>query len=462
MARVRRIDLGSLASPTRRADGTMVAQARITRTGVFTYRNADGSERKEYRPTTSVHDAKSLASFQLVPITDDHPPSMLTSQNARMFSVGAVGQDVHRDGDHVVATIGVHDANTIKKMDAGKVFVSCGYDCELDETPGTAPNGEHYDAVQTQIVGNHLAIVDNPRAGVTAAVRMDAMYGEPDDDGDRDDNELNAEARNKIPAKEFAAGDKLPIENAAHVRAAMSRFGQTQFESPAQKKSAFHKIVAKANKLGIDTEGFEKAHKMDASRKDSVMDPDKLAELIKKNETHKHERDAATARADASDKALATLQAKFDDASEKLAKAEKAHTDALGATPTLIKARVALEAGARKVLGSRCDAADGSAPEVKLEDMTDRAIKLAIIKHVTDADVPDAKSDEYVNARYDAAIERAVASADTFRQAHDAIEFGRAQGGREDAEARKTEKARADMISANRGAGRTDSTAAAK
>lgn len=382
MARVRRIDLGTLASPTRRADGTMVAQARITRTGVFTYRNADGSEHREYRPDSSVHDAKSLASFQLVPLTDDHPPMMLNASNARQYAVGAVGQDVRKDGDHVVATIVVHDKNTIAKMDAGKVFVSCGYDCELDETAGIAPNGEHYDAIQTHIAGNHLAIVDNPRAGVTAAVRMDALFFDPDT----------------------------------------------------------------------------------TTRRSDVMD---LAQALAALATANTALGTVTARADAADKALQTLQAKYDDTAEKLKSAETARTDALAMGPTLVKARVALEAGARRVLGSRCDAIDGKPAEVDVTNMKERDIKLAIIKHVTDADCnigPDGKprADEYISARYDAAIERAADSADTFRAAHDAIETGRATGGRDDAESKKTDDARAEMLKANRGAGRTDSTTVSK
>ncbi len=44
----------------------------------------------------------------------------------------------------------------------------------------------------------------------------------------------------------------LPIGDAAHVRAAMSRFDQTQFESDAKKASAARKIIARAHALNID------------------------------------------------------------------------------------------------------------------------------------------------------------------------------------------------------------------
>lgn len=174
MTRVRRLDYSTLGSPVRRADGSLVADAILTRTGVFTYRNSDGTERREYRPPTSVFHADSLSSFKLVPITDDHPPEMISAKNARKYQVGTVGETIRQDGDHIAAKIVIHDADTVAKMDAGKRAVSCGYDCDLDETPGVSPDGERYDAIQTNIVGNHLALVHNARAGHTAAVRMDA------------------------------------------------------------------------------------------------------------------------------------------------------------------------------------------------------------------------------------------------------------------------------------------------
>lgn len=350
MARVRRIDLGALAAPVRRADGTLVAEARLTRTGVFTYRNADGTTRREYRPASQVFDTNSLASFKMVPVTDDHPPEMITSANAKRYTVGTVGENVRQDGKWMVAPIVVYDASVIAKMDSGKTQVSNGYDCELDETPGISPDGEHYDAVQTNIVGNHLAIVHSARAGSAAAVRMDALYS---DDGEAMD-------LNQALAALAVANEKLSVANARH---------------------------------------------------------------------------------DASDKTLAKLQAEQDSLKELLAKAETARKDAESATPARVKARVALETSASAVLRNDAD----------LTVLADRDIKLAVIKHVTNADCSD-KPDVYVDARYDAAIERAAESKDTFRVAHDMIEVSRADG--TNTQSKATEKARQDMLDANRSGGR--------
>ena len=57
-------------------------------------------------------------------------------------------------------------------VEAGKHQLSVGYHADLDETPGSW-RGERYDAVQRNIRGNHLAIVDQGRAGPAAAIRID-------------------------------------------------------------------------------------------------------------------------------------------------------------------------------------------------------------------------------------------------------------------------------------------------
>jgi hypothetical protein len=97
---------------------------------------------------------------------------MVTSKNAKQYAVGAVGEMVRQDGDRVRATLTVFDATTIEKMERGKVQISCGYDVYLEETPGVV-NGQKYDAIQRNIRGNHVAIVDTGRAGPEIHVRLD-------------------------------------------------------------------------------------------------------------------------------------------------------------------------------------------------------------------------------------------------------------------------------------------------
>ena len=43
--------------------------------------------------------------------------------------------------------------------------LSCGYHYKPDMSPGTSPEGEKYDGRMTQIVANHIALVEAGRAG---------------------------------------------------------------------------------------------------------------------------------------------------------------------------------------------------------------------------------------------------------------------------------------------------------
>lgn len=185
-----RIDVGSLRSPRFRPDGGANVDGALTRTGVFVYRNADGTERREYRPAAEVFKADSLASFEGVALTDDHPPESISADNARTYARGAVLAAPKKDGNWIVAPISVFDAALVAKMRSGKVQLSCGYDVDLVEQPGTTPDGERYDAVQTNIRGNHVAIVDIARAGSAARVRMDAAEQVVDPQENRMDEAL--------------------------------------------------------------------------------------------------------------------------------------------------------------------------------------------------------------------------------------------------------------------------------
>lgn len=151
----------------------------LTRTGVFVYRNADGSERREYRPPEEVFKADSLALYAGIPITNGHP-GKVTSANAANHTIGAVLTPARQDGDNLIADIVIHN---VAAVNAGNKELSVGYELDLDETPGITPNGERYDAVQRNIVPNHLAIVSRGRAG-NARLNMDGDEEAVINDGD--------------------------------------------------------------------------------------------------------------------------------------------------------------------------------------------------------------------------------------------------------------------------------------
>lgn len=154
-------------------EGFLQVPARISRTGIQNYTAAEmgltdrepNSIIRVYRPDEEVFSDKSLNSFANKPVTDNHPSELVTADNAKELSVGHAGPEVLRDGDFAKTILHITDSTAISKIESGKVELSNGYVADIDWTPGIAPNGEHYDAVQRNIKGNHIAIVERGRAG---------------------------------------------------------------------------------------------------------------------------------------------------------------------------------------------------------------------------------------------------------------------------------------------------------
>lgn len=156
-------------------EGYIRANAVVTRTGVFLYQNPDGTIRRELRHPDDVWDKESIDSMHLIPITNNHPQEKLvTAENAKRLKIGYTGETIVRDDPHVLAKIVITDqegVDAIKKF--GRKELSLGYTVDLLEEPGVY-NGEEYDARQTNIRYNHLAIVDKARAGGEARIALDS------------------------------------------------------------------------------------------------------------------------------------------------------------------------------------------------------------------------------------------------------------------------------------------------
>lgn len=187
-----RIDRGNLSKPVKMSNGWLRIDGRLTRTGVFTYRNNDGTMRRELRLPEEVFKSDAMQSFALVPVTDEHPPGFLDAKNTREYARGSVAGTLRKDGEFVAGELLVTDADLIKKLEDGAAReLSCGYNCDLDEKPGITSDGLRYDAIQRNIRGNHVAVVAKGRAGPEARVRMDGASVEVldgDDDQPRDEN----------------------------------------------------------------------------------------------------------------------------------------------------------------------------------------------------------------------------------------------------------------------------------
>jgi len=173
-------DALTLDASRRSQDGYMGVRAKAARVGAYAYsgrdvdpENAHGLRDMEtvnvLRDAEEVFSARSLGSFVAKPITDDHPTVSVTARNWRDFARGTIMGAV-KDGDHVGFDLAFLDADTVAKVDAGKVELSNGYTCNLEFGDFTAADGTKCQARQTNITGNHVALVDRGRAGPTCRV----------------------------------------------------------------------------------------------------------------------------------------------------------------------------------------------------------------------------------------------------------------------------------------------------
>jgi len=158
--------------------------AHISRIGIQSYRTADGISR-EYRPATEVFSQDTLDSFKGVTVTLDHPASgAVDTRNWRRLAVGHIGDDVRQDGDLTLATVYLDDQDAIDTVRGGTYReVSAGYTTTVRAEDGETPEGERYDAIQTNIRGNHVAIVKRGRGGPRVRLHLDSNGDQVLEDG---------------------------------------------------------------------------------------------------------------------------------------------------------------------------------------------------------------------------------------------------------------------------------------
>ena len=173
-----RFDTGTVTKVDRSKEGFLIARGVATRTGVFPYRNPDGSIRRELRHPDDVLAAESLQTLAGKPLTLEHPPGLVTPANFEQYSVGSVNNRVHVVGDGLVEVVfNVHRKDAIEDVESGaKRQLSCGYRCDVIEEKGVY-NGEPYDYRQVGHQYNHLAIVERARAGEIASIHYDSEEG---------------------------------------------------------------------------------------------------------------------------------------------------------------------------------------------------------------------------------------------------------------------------------------------
>ena len=119
------------------------------------------------RTEEEVFNPATIASFEGKPFTNNHPHEDVILSNYDFYQNGHC-QNVHRgtgnESQNLVADVYVTNPTAIKDIENGKRQISCGYTCDyIDNGDGTF--------TQSRIRGNHIALVDEGRAGVNVSIK---------------------------------------------------------------------------------------------------------------------------------------------------------------------------------------------------------------------------------------------------------------------------------------------------
>lgn len=262
-----RYDIGSVSKVERTDQGYLRCDAAITRVGVFGYRNGDGTVRRELRLPEEVFARDALDSFALAPLTNNHPRVKLTSENTAKFQAGTIANP-HEDGANVAARVQVTDQKTIDDVEGGKTQLSCGYRADVEAKSGVTSgipgieDGLSYDAIQRNIRGNHVALVDVGRAGPDVALRLD----HDDAVQTTEKNTKRARPTEKATMKLQIDGITVEIEDQAAqlVKKAIATRDDALGVAETEAKKAKTDLAAekaRADKASEDLAAEEKAHK---------------------------------------------------------------------------------------------------------------------------------------------------------------------------------------------------------
>lgn len=225
------IEDAKLSGIKKTKDGYLTGFVYCARTGIQIYTGdevgrPDLETVRVYRPPEEVFAKDSLATIAGKPLTNNHPDEDVTAENWKDHAVGSIGNEVLRDGEKMKVPFMLMDAAAVADVENGKRELSNGYNMTLVFDEGVTPEGEAYDAKQTNIKMNHVAIVKRGRAGHECRIGDDAgsvKWGASpitiDDEETKVTDKLRTVIVDALPVVTTDAGaaaiDKLTKDNAA-------------------------------------------------------------------------------------------------------------------------------------------------------------------------------------------------------------------------------------------------------
>ncbi len=252
----------------------LVQDSKLARVGVLNYRfgelgSIDGApdtlkkldEVRVYRGPEELFKAEVLDSFKSKPVTLSHPGELVDTETFKDASVGFSKDDLKGSGDFITASVLITDADAIKAVEDGTKELSLGYTARITWQPGTAPDGSVYDAVQTEIRGNHIAIVPRGRCGSVCTLS---------------DSILKTKHKNKGTAMDEIILDGVTYECPAQTKQAFTKVNDALKVSlkDAEEKSEKSEKELEDEKEVAKKEKDEMQAKLDAAEENKIKDSD--------------------------------------------------------------------------------------------------------------------------------------------------------------------------------------------
>lgn len=356
-------------------EGYIKANAIVTRTGVFLYKNPDGTIRKELRHPDEVFKTDSLDSMKMIPVTNGHPQERLVSaENAKRLAIGYTGETITQDGEFVLSNLVITDLASIKDVtERNRRELSLGYTVDLIPEEGSY-DGQPYNFRQTNIKYNHLSIVDNARAGSEARIALDSFDAE----------EILIEEADMAKRKVKIDDDEILMEDnvANQVEQLLARVANLEAERSriAEERDRLSAELSSIKNGDVDLEeeedeGEEKEEK-------------EVGYMSKENPYATHE---TPVKAPNGERVPMKPQDKEKRENDKYNNMDAAFIR------SLVRERVKLQKVAESVLDSKALA--------RIDDMSDLEIKKEVIKARQKNANLDGKTAVYIQARFDALLE---------------------------------------------------------
>ena len=150
----------------------------LSKSGIYPYLGSEipGAEEPDriyyvYRPAEELARQETIDSFKLMPFIDEHEILGKSGMPAeRKGMQGTIGEQVYYDEPYLRGNIKIHSSAAQSLIKAGKVELSPCYGCDWVKGDGTF-DGKPYQYTQRNIMGNHLALVEEGRTGPDVAVQ---------------------------------------------------------------------------------------------------------------------------------------------------------------------------------------------------------------------------------------------------------------------------------------------------